>query len=417
MKRRYLFVLGRQSDIALAELTSVLKLTSLQYRPDRIGSHEFVVETDGQIEDPQALLNRLGGVIKIAELDDRLPLDRPDEFGQPVSELLKGDVLMRTYMPPEGRWTFGFSTYAPDFTTTARGQLKDWLHKIGIKAKSDAKSRKRSARFVAARGNDLALTSVVVRGNKLLPPSGTDIIVLIHGRQVERGRTIAVQDFEAYGTRDYGRPARDPKVGSLPPKLAQAMVNLAEVKPGGRIHDPFVGTGTVIQEALLLGYTASGSDIEDTMVQKSKANIDWLRSQYRPGLPDAKLEAAAADKFQADERTLDAIVTEGTLGPTHGKPFSPADAATAAAEISAIWRATLKHVRPLLKPDAKVVLTWPVFSTTEGKEVAVSLLDELPGLGYRATDLLAGSSTSRSSLRYERPGQVVRRQLYRLTLA
>lgn len=413
MKRRSLFILGRQSDIALAELTSVLKLTSLQYRPERIGSHEFVVETDGQLEDPQALLNRLGGVIKIAELDDRLPLDRPDKFGQPVSELLKGDVLMRTYMPKEGRWTFGFSAYAPDLTTATKPQLKDWLHKIGIKAKSDAKSRKRSARFVAARGNDLALTSVVVRGNKLLPPSGTDIILLIHGRQVERGKTVAVQDFEAYGARDYGRPARDPKVGSLPPKLAQAMVNLAEVKTGGRIHDPFVGTGTVLQEALLLGYAASGSDIEDTMVQKSKANIDWLKTQYRPGLPDAAQEAAAADKFQAEPGSIDAIVTEGTLGPTHGKPFTQAEAATAAAEISGIWRATLKHVRPLLKPDAKIVLTWPVFSTQEGQEVAVSLLDELPGLGYRATDLLP----SRSSLRYERPGQVVRRQLYRLTLA
>ncbi|MFO0702979.1 MAG: hypothetical protein U0514_03970 [Candidatus Andersenbacteria bacterium] len=151
MKQRWLFVLGRQSDIALAELTSVLKLRKLQYRPDRIGSHEFVIELESELADPQALLNRLGGVIKIAKLDDRLPLDRPEEFGEPVSELLKGDALMRSYLPREGRWTFGFSAYAPDFTPTQRDQLKDLLHKLGIKAKSDAKSRKRSARALSPR--------------------------------------------------------------------------------------------------------------------------------------------------------------------------------------------------------------------------------------------------------------------------
>jgi hypothetical protein len=39
---------------------------------------------------------------------------------------------------------------------------------------------------------------------------------------------MALQDFESYSKRDYGRPARDPRTGSLPPKLAQILINLAE---------------------------------------------------------------------------------------------------------------------------------------------------------------------------------------------
>ncbi|MFO0702980.1 MAG: methyltransferase domain-containing protein [Candidatus Andersenbacteria bacterium] len=242
-----------------------------------------------------------------------------------------------------------------------------------------------------------------MRGNKLNQPGGSDVIVLIHGREVERGRTVAVQDFAAYGARDYGRPARDPKTGSLPPKLAQAMVNLAEVVPGGRIHDPFVGTGTVLQEALLLGYQTSGSDLDPGMVAKAKTNLDWLRTQYRPGLAASPLEAAPADKFTAPPASLDAVVTEGTLG--HGPADAPA--------ITDLWRKVLVYVRPLLKPGGTIVLTWPVFTGPDGSGTAVSLLDELPKLGYRAQDLLP----KHSSLRYERPGQVVRRQLYRLTPA
>lgn len=416
MKQRWLFVLGRQADIALAELTSVLKIERLQYRPDRVGSHELIIETDAELGDPQALLNKLGGVIKIVKLDDRRPLQHPERFGEPVKELLKGDELMRSYMQPSGRWTFGFSVYAPDYAPVVKDQLRDWVHKIGIKVKMDVKSRKRSARFVAARDKDLALSSVVVRKNGLVSETGTDIVLILHQRNLERGKTVAVQDFEAYGARDYGRPARDPKVGSLPPKLAQAMVNLAEVAPGGMIYDPFVGTGTIIQEALLRGHSAAGSDVSEDMVAKAKTNIAWLGNTYRSGLPGSQLTVAAADKFNVLPASIDAIVTEGTLGPPRSRPLERPEAQAIAADISELWRRVLKHVKLLLKPGGTVVLTWPVYATSDGSEVAVNLLDELPALGYRVRDLLT-SPEGRSSLRYERPGQVVRRQLYRLTLA
>src|SRR3990167_1403682 len=196
--KRWLFILGRQADIAFAELLSVLKTLGVQYKPERAGSHEMIIEVaeaTALFLEPQKLLNRLGGCIKIVLLKDRLPLDRADKFGLPLSDLIKGDVLMRNYMPKNGRWTFGFSAYAPDFTVQPRTQLKELLHKIGIKVKSDVKARKRSARFVAVRGKDLALSGVVVRKNGLHKNSGTDIAILIHDRQIERGHTVAVQDF------------------------------------------------------------------------------------------------------------------------------------------------------------------------------------------------------------------------------
>jgi 2-polyprenyl-3-methyl-5-hydroxy-6-metoxy-1,4-benzoquinol methylase len=107
-----------------------------------------------------------------------------------------------------------------------------------------------------------------------------------------------VQDIEAYGARDQARPARDARVGMLPPKLAQTIINLAAGRPETRMDkhwdsadglgrfmvlDPFCGTGVILQEALLMGYSVYGSDIEPRMAEYTKKNLQWLVSN-NPGI-------------------------------------------------------------------------------------------------------------------------------------
>ena len=60
-------------------------------------------------------------------------------------------------------------------------------------------------------------------------------------------KVVGVQDIDAYSKRDQTRPARDAKVGMLPPKLAQILINLCgPLKPGSVVLDPFCGTGVVL---------------------------------------------------------------------------------------------------------------------------------------------------------------------------
>ena len=87
-------------------------------------------------------------------------------------------------------------------------------------------------------------------------------------------RVIQVQNINAYARRDQERPARDAKVGMLPPKLAQILINLAgELRSGATVLDPFCGTGVVLQEALLMGYRAYGTDVSERMVEYSQRNF------------------------------------------------------------------------------------------------------------------------------------------------
>jgi tRNA (guanine10-N2)-dimethyltransferase len=95
---------------------------------------------------------------------------------------------------------------------------------------------------------------------------------------------------------------------SIHPKFARAMVNVARVPEGGRIMDPFCGTGGVLIEAAMLGYTALGSDIDPRMVAGSQENLEAMGLEARMRTTDV-LDAAK----DMDTRP-DAVVTDPPYG-------------------------------------------------------------------------------------------------------
>jgi len=95
---------------------------------------------------------------------------------------------------------------------------------------------------------------------------------------------------------------------SIHPKFARAMVNVAMVPQGGRVMDPLCGTGGILIETGLLGYSPMGSDIDPRMVNGSRRNLQTL------GL-DAQLRVTDVSKAARDlEGPPDAIVTDPPYG-------------------------------------------------------------------------------------------------------
>jgi tRNA (guanine10-N2)-dimethyltransferase len=95
---------------------------------------------------------------------------------------------------------------------------------------------------------------------------------------------------------------------SLHPKYARAMVNLARVPPGGRIADPFCGTGGILMEAALMDLSPWGGDIDPRMVQGSRRNLEGL------GLDADLVESDVGDMARALEERVDAVVTDPPYG-------------------------------------------------------------------------------------------------------
>ena len=67
--------------------------------------------------------------------------------------------------------------------------------------------------------------------------------------------------------------------------------------PTATILDPFCGTGVVLQEALIMGFNAYGTDLSEKMISFSDINLKWL-SDTRNHKYDYKLEAGDAIKIK-----------------------------------------------------------------------------------------------------------------------
>ena len=236
MFMKYLAVLGRQPEISLAELEALF--SNVQRIHDYLATFNSVTIPD---------INRLGGSLKLAVSLSSKPLDY-------IANL------------PEGKITLGLSDYSKTATKKSSSMEALKLKKILV----------RHGRSIRVVENKEAILSTATSLHNGLSGKNERKIELIKINS-SWYKVIGVQDIEKYAKRDQKRPARDAKVGMLPPKLAQILINLCgPLKPGSTILDPFCGTGVVLQEALLMGYHAYGTDLNEKMIDYTRKNLEWL---------------------------------------------------------------------------------------------------------------------------------------------
>lgn len=339
---KYLAVLGRQPEISIAELEATDFCTDIE---------------------------RLGGTMKLAEKLD----ERPIEHLQKI---------------PEGKITLGVSDYSEKASrktaTTEALKLKKILVRHG-----------RSVRVVENKDATLSTATSLHNG---LSGKNERKIELIKVND-EWYKVIGVQDIEAYAKRDQARPARDAFVGMLPPKLAQILINLCgPLKAGATVLDPFCGTGVVLQEAILMGYRAYGTDISEKMIEYSDRNMKYF------DFNNYKVEVGDAVSFKWAEK-IDAVACEGYLGKPMSMIPNEMKLKTQKQECKAIIIGFLKNLAGQIKAKTPVVIAVPAWLRENGEYSRLEILDEIEKLGYNV------SNKSREGLLYHREGQIVARDI------
>ena len=163
------------------------------------------------------------------------------------------------------------------------------------------------------------------------------------------------------------RPFVDETIGTSI-RIAKLLINLAGVKPGNIVLDPFCGLGTILQEALLNGCNVIGSDISDTRVLQCKENLKWISKKF-----NLKNEFHI---FQSDVKkiltklklkSIDAIVTEPELGPLLKKLPNEKEARKIITNLISIYSPFFKIASELLKPNGRLVIILPKIRTPKQK--------------------------------------------------
>ena len=386
---KYFFVLGTNTSLSLAELAAVLDL-----KKTWLISGDFLLwETETEIN-PESLMKRLGGVIKIGKI-----IEKTVKNDKNIVEILAKIVLNKQKEVDGGKFNFGFSDY---------GKLSLNKRDLGMKLKKRLSELKISSRFVVSR--ERTLSSVVVEQNKLLR-RGIELVFAESQEDVLIGETLAVQPFKDLSRRDYGRPARDDLSGMIPPKLAQIMLNLAQISNlESVIVDPFCGSGTILSEAILMGYkNIFGSDLSKKAVDDTYKNISWIKELYQ--INDVKVKLVVKNvvnlsKFiKAD--FVEAIVTEPFLGPQRGL----IDFKTVISNLESLYSEAISQFKVVLKTGGRVVMVWPFFYGQKPINPDYSgfkMVDMLP-LNLKVNDFI--KKHNRATIIYGRPGQKVYREI------
>jgi len=435
---QYFFVLGHNPTLSVAEIISVLSSWKLKFHIHKLSEEFLILEIKKEL-DFKRLQEKLGGTIKIGKVILQINANLNINNTKLVHEIF--DLLLKISKKSRNVF-FGFSLY----NSVDRFRIENLWSKIknlALTIKKELKEKNISSRWVTSK--EKKLSSVIVQKNKLLTQGAEFCFFITRGVNANQnksihinlgnnyqkstyiGITLSCQKFEEYSQRDYGRPRRKIEEGMIPPKLAKIMINLSQAQEKMTILDPFCGSGTILQEALLMGYrNIIGTDISQEAVKNTKDNLKWLAKNFQLSISSFQTNFNI-QIFQADVKNIsqkipnnsvDVIVTEPYLGPIKISNFQ-SSIFNLIKDLDKLYLTAFCGFKKVLKENGRIVIVFPVFKIKR-KLHFLPILDQLKKSGWQIINPIPSELknnpiikiTNRNSIIYSRPDQKVLREIF-----
>jgi 23S rRNA G2445 N2-methylase RlmL len=156
------------------------------------------------------------------------------------------------------------------------------------------------SRFKRTELRDAVITAVAAHRPRwrVADPAQLELWVLEYAQGIfVAGLRLSDKRMRQHGS---GRPIE--RHGALRPVVAAAMIRLAGQSPG-RLLDPCCGSGTLLEEALAVGWEAVGSDLDAEAVGIARQNV-----------PRAVVDRADVLALPHDDATFDAVASNLPFG-------------------------------------------------------------------------------------------------------
>lgn len=406
----FIAILGRQPQLGIAEIERVYGSKNVS-----VFSRETVKFNTDKFD-----IQRFGGVMKAGKIAIEIPSERWSDIHQ---------AILKHYIDKwsgyDGKITLGISVY------DMRVDKRD-IQKTGIILKQKLKNSGASLRIVP--NQDIALTTATSHHNKLGLSDNKVELIIVRGdnKSVIVAESTGSQNITAYANRDQNRPKRDAFVGMLPPKLAQIMINLAagqledgiwnmensksqntitpnsnsQIPIAKTILDPFCGTGVILQEALLLGFNAYGTDLSEKMIEYSIENLKWL-AEMKSHLGNFRVEAGDAMNKKWVQ-PINAVACESYLGQPFSAPPTPAKLNEVRDNCNHIISEFLKNISSQIESGTPLCIAIPAWRDRNGQFTHLPLIQTVGKFGFKRIEF---RNVSQNNLLYYREDQVVAREL------
>jgi len=322
---KYLFILGRNTELSVAEIKSYLKREENPIRKSNLISNGFFIDVEREIS--RNTVNILGGTLAIGEVMSSGEL----------SGLLKKLENIMIYDGTSNKLTYAVWNFSNNTE-----EVLDYL-------KKRFKKEKIKTSYKGLTGS----IKMQDRKTSLRPQSKTlDREYFVFEEEAIEYFGIIKQkcDYESLEERDMKKPVRRESL-AIAPRLAKIMINLSGAKPGDTLLDPFCGIGTILSEAMLQGINTVGIDLDTEAIKGARRNLKWMNFN------ENEYELINGDSAQVDIPKVDAMATEPDLGEIMKKIPNKERAEKTLLKFDRLMVDVLNNITPSI--TGKIVITTP----------------------------------------------------------
>ena len=299
-------------------------------------------------------IRELSGIHKCAPLTSKV---------SSTSDDLSGLVdLVTSYLDEKSNFSLsGYDIGEDDYEDLVRALL-DGVRAAGLK----------KVRLLRPQDNELISERVLAR-------EALDVVAFPYHDGFGLGPTVWVPDSASMRQRGTRKPTPHSDI-ALSPRLARTLVNLADLRPGQTVLDPFCGSGTILIEAYGKSLRCLGLDSRASRVQEARENIRWsIGGATDRGYDVRKGDARELTRMLRGSK-VDAIVTEPLLLPRLDARPKTSTAQALVEEAAQVYNDALASMADSIQSEGRIVVVVPVIQTMDGDEVTLTLEGRKLGL-------------------------------------
>lgn len=407
---RYIFVLGSNWQLSLAELDNCLKYSQLKGRIIDYSANIAVVEFEN-LHLEKHYINKLmefqfllGGCQKIAKIFEFIDLPTIHEAFPLTIEKFKlidkirkkistdlSSVLDKVFPRIKKKSLFYAVSIYPNFydeeyyKSILTKHFLPFLNKeimAILKQKGAEKAlyyKYPEKNIIEGNLNPIFPHHLIKYG--LFNEDRAEIIFGFTEDGVYIARTYTSDDPSFKKKIDEQRPFKEFK-SSISPKLAIMMLNFLNIfenREEKRILDPFVGNGTIFLFAMIQDFQVYGTDVDATKIENSIKNSNWLLEELEENIPlllNERFKIVDIKNLSniLENEFFDGICTEPYLGPfLNKKPYYIETQHLIDTELEPLYEATFREAFKVLKQKGRICIIAPIISTIDGGNVQINI--------------------------------------------
>ena len=459
---KFIFVLGSNWQLSIAELDNILKNSQFKGRITDYSANIAVVEFDTLQED-RYYINRLmelqfmlGGTQKICKIFDFINIQTIHEAFPLHIEKYKlverirkkiisilDPVLDKVFQRINKENLFFATSIYPVFYDDeyySKVLVKHFLPFLNKEIMNilNQKGAKKSLYYKypeeyikSGNLNPIFPHHLIKYG--LFNPDRAEIVFGFTEEGVYIARTFTSDDPNFKKKVDEERPFKEFR-SAISPKLALMMLNflnLFEERETKKIIDPFVGNGTIPLFALIQDFQIYGSDIEANKVKNTQRNVNWLIEELEEEVPFLLSEQFKTTDVRSLSKTFekdffDGVCTEPSLGPFFkNKPYYIEAQELIETELEPLYNSAFKEANIILKPMSRIAFVAPIFSTVDGGDLQINIEKIARDNNFKLIPILDQNRiVNKSNIRLQfqkqhfktlidaKKGQIVKRKIY-----